>query len=185
MLVAPRSRAVSTTIVASLLIVVVVVAGLGFYFYSTSTTRGGTTTTGGSKVFKIILFTDVPSQTSYAISLTGGFNAAVQKLNNTNGYTIKTAYAYNIGYGDAVAFEQSYASQGYNLIIGGDFGYDASINQVAQSFPSLQFFGTSFAHTAANVGTYGSDVWEGEFEAGVLAGLMTKSNIIGLVTAFS
>jgi basic membrane protein A len=57
---------------------------------------------------------------------------------------------------------------------------------VAKANPNVQFFCAVCDSTQlhANMGTWAGDYWKGQFLAGMLAGLMTKSNIVGWVTGF-
>jgi basic membrane protein A and related proteins len=181
-----RRIAISTITSVIIIVVVIVVAAIGGVLYFVYNPGGSTTTTQSLKVFKILMFTSTPSTTTWGETITTGIDQAISALNNTHGYTLQLTTAFNIGYGSAASFMSGYASQGYNLIMAQDVGYVSAVNSTAGSFPSVYFWGPTFGSILSkNVGAWEIDHWKGEYEAGVVAGLMTKSNVIGFVTAFN
>ena len=185
MLLSRRKAVTTTTTIAVVVIVLIAGVGVTYFALNSSATPTQTTTTATYKVFRILMFTTTPATTSWGAEITRGLNQAVSALNNTNGYTLKTTTAFNIAYGDAQSFMQSYAQQGYNLIMAQDVGYAGSVAAVAAQFPNVQFWGPTFGDiVTANLGAWSIDHWKGEYMAGVVAGLMTTTNKIGFVTAF-
>jgi len=74
--------------------------------------------------------------------------------------------------------------KGHNLIFTTSFGFmDATID-VANRNKDVVFMHCSGFKTAENVGTYFGRMYEPRYLAGIVAGKMTKSNIIGFVGAF-
>ena len=74
--------------------------------------------------------------------------------------------------------------KGHNLIFTTSFGYmDATID-VAKRNKDIVFMHCSGFKTAENVGTYFGRMYEPRYLSGIVAGKMTKSNIIGYVAAF-
>jgi basic membrane protein A len=74
--------------------------------------------------------------------------------------------------------------KGHNLIFTTSFGFmDATID-VAKRNKDIVFMHCSGFKTAENVGTYFGRMYEPRYLAGIVAGKMTKSNIIGYVGAF-
>lgn len=78
----------------------------------------------------------------------------------------------------------SLAQKGYNLIFTTSFGYMDPTIEVASKFPNVVFMHCSGYKTAANVGTYFGRIYQARYLAGMVAGKMTKSNVIGYVAAF-
>lgn len=75
---------------------------------------------------------------------------------------------------------RDYAQQGYDLVIGHGFQFQEPILKVAQEFPKTHFaLGTGFK-MAANVSVYDVKLEQGGYVMGVLAGLTTKSNVLGV-----
>lgn len=76
------------------------------------------------------------------------------------------------------------ALSGADLIFTTSFGYmDATIN-VAAKFPNVKFEHATGYKRAENVGTYSARFYEGRAVQGLIAGRMTKSNIIGYIASF-
>lgn len=74
--------------------------------------------------------------------------------------------------------------KGHNLIFTTSFGYmDATID-VAKRNKDVVFMHCSGFKTAENVGTYFGRMYEPRYLAGIVAGKMTKKNVIGYVGAF-
>ncbi|AKI97373.1 BMP family ABC transporter substrate-binding protein [Kosmotoga pacifica] len=78
---------------------------------------------------------------------------------------------------------RNYAQRGYDLIFATSFGYMDPIINVAKKYPKTIFMHCSGYKTAENVGTYFGRMYEPRFLTGLIAGIMTKSNIIGYVAA--
>lgn len=74
--------------------------------------------------------------------------------------------------------------KGHNLIFTTSFGYmDATID-VARRNPDVVFMHCSGFKSAENVGNYFGRMYEPRYLSGIIAGKMTKSNVIGFVGAF-
>ncbi|MCP4405982.1 MAG: BMP family ABC transporter substrate-binding protein [bacterium] len=83
---------------------------------------------------------------------------------------------------DAGAAIRDYALQGYNIIIAHGAQYQSLLNEIAPEFPKTTFaYGTGFATEAPNIFAYDPHAQEGAYLLGIIAGLKTKSNIIGIV----
>ena len=83
---------------------------------------------------------------------------------------------------DAGSAARQYAAQGFNIIIGHGAQYKNMIMEMAEEFPNVTFaFGTSAEKGPKNVFTYMPESEETGYLNGVIAGLTTKSNIIGYV----
>lgn len=74
-----------------------------------------------------------------------------------------------------------YAQQGYDLIVGHGFQFQEPIIKVAEEYPDVNFaIGTGFK-MAPNVGVYDVKLEQGGYLMGLIAGYLTKSNIVGVV----
>ncbi|WP_303851245.1 BMP family ABC transporter substrate-binding protein [Seleniivibrio woodruffii] len=78
----------------------------------------------------------------------------------------------------------SLAQKGYNLIFTTSFGYMDPTIEVASKFPDVVFMHCSGYKTAENVGTYFGRIYQPRYLSGMVAGKMTKTNVIGYVAAF-
>ncbi|MEW6226776.1 MAG: BMP family protein [Bacillota bacterium] len=75
-----------------------------------------------------------------------------------------------------------YARRGYDLVIGHGGEFDAAVLQVAARFPKTKFVVTNGQATGANVASLAINHWQGAYLGGAVAGLMTKSNKVAIVT---
>jgi basic membrane protein A len=91
----------------------------------------------------------------------------------------------NVGYPEFERVLREYSSRGYNLIVGDAFGSDDKLRRVAKQYPQVNFlFGSALPPQAPNVGVFNSWIEETTYLTGVLAGLMSKTGTVGIVTSF-
>jgi simple sugar transport system substrate-binding protein len=82
---------------------------------------------------------------------------------------------------DAERVFRDMVSQGNTLIFGTTFGYMEPMLKVANDNPNVKFEHATGYKTAANMRTYDTRTYEGAYMAGVVAGGMTKTNVLGVV----
>ncbi|MCX7272630.1 MAG: BMP family ABC transporter substrate-binding protein [Burkholderiales bacterium] len=82
---------------------------------------------------------------------------------------------------DAERVFRDMASQGNKLIFGTTFGYMEPMLKVAETAKDVKFEHATGFKQAENLRTYDSRTYEGAYMAGVIAGKMTKSNVLGVV----
>ncbi|MCK6425625.1 MAG: BMP family ABC transporter substrate-binding protein [Burkholderiaceae bacterium] len=82
---------------------------------------------------------------------------------------------------DAERVMRDLVGQGNKLIFGTTFGYMEPMLKVAADHADVRFEHATGYKTAANMRTYDSRTYEGAYMAGVIAGKMTKSNVLGVV----
>lgn len=75
------------------------------------------------------------------------------------------------------------AEQGNKVIFATSFGYMDYLIKVAKKYPDVVFMHCSGYKTADNAGTYFGRMYEPRYLSGIVAGMKTKSNIIGYVAA--
>ncbi len=98
---------------------------------------------------------------------------------------VETAYIENVPEGpDAERVIRDFAQKGYNLIFTTSFGFMDPTITVAKEFPETWFVHISGYKTAENVSTVFGGIEEARYLSGLVAGKMTKTNIIGYVAAF-
>ena len=85
---------------------------------------------------------------------------------------------------DAERVFENMARKGYDLIFGTSYGYMDPMLKVAANFPDSTFMHCSGFKTAENMGNYFGRMYQARYLTGMVAGAMTKSNIIGYVAAF-
>ena len=85
---------------------------------------------------------------------------------------------------DAERVIRKLASDGHKLIYTTSFGFMEPTLKVAKTFPKVKFAHCTGYKRAPNVSTYSGRFYEGRYLTGLIAGRMTKSNVIGYVAAF-
>ena len=82
---------------------------------------------------------------------------------------------------DAANIIRGYAAKGYNLIIAHGSQYGGTIQQLAPKYPNVSFAWGTAASTFGlkNVYAYQAASNQGGYVQGYMAGLLTKSNVIG------
>lgn len=75
-------------------------------------------------------------------------------------------------------------ADGNQLIFADDFGYQNFVKQVAQANPKVTFVNEQATYLLPNMSSAYGKLEEGKYVAGVVAGLMTKTNVLGYVAAY-
>ncbi|HPE59485.1 MAG TPA: BMP family ABC transporter substrate-binding protein [Thiolinea sp.] len=76
------------------------------------------------------------------------------------------------------------AASGNKIIFATSFGYMNPTLKVAKAFPDTDFDHATGYKTAENMGNYNARFYEGRYLAGIVAGSMSQSNVLGYVAAF-
>jgi len=98
------------------------------------------------------------------------------------GDQIETAYAESVPEGmEALQTIRSYIKRGYKVIFATSFGYMDPTYEAAQEYPDVHFFHCSGYKTYKNMTAYFGRIYQPSFLSGLVAGMMTKTNIIGYV----
>ncbi|WP_461834789.1 BMP family ABC transporter substrate-binding protein [Desulfothermus sp.] len=98
---------------------------------------------------------------------------------------VKTYYLESIREGqDAERVLTNMARKGYDLIFATSYGYMDSVIKVAKRFPNVIFMHCSGFKRAKNVGTYFGRMYQARYLTGMVAGYMTKTNVLGYVAAY-
>jgi basic membrane lipoprotein Med (substrate-binding protein (PBP1-ABC) superfamily) len=182
-----RTRTALGRTTAAVFILLIILSGVGGYFVGTSYV-GSKVTTAQAAPFKIGLITLSEGATStWTRAHTSGLMAAINQFNSTAAPIQIVLERFDVTEADAVQVLTNLASSGTNLIIAAAVNYEPMVRQVAPKYPNVKFLSCCWANSSGlppNVSLYGWDVWEGYYPAGVVAGSVTKTNVIGFVTAF-
>jgi len=107
---------------------------------------------------------------------------ARKALEKEFGDKISTSFVENVPESaDAERVIKDMVGQGNKLIFGTTFGYMDTMLKVAGESPDVKFEHATGYKQAPNMNTYDSRTYEGAYMAGVVAGSMTKSNVLGVV----
>jgi nucleoside-binding protein len=106
-------------------------------------------------------------------------------LQKALGDKVKTTYVENVPESaDAERVIRQLAADGNKLIFTTSFGYMEPTLKVAKLFPKVYFEHATGYKTAPNMATYQTRFYEGAYLLGVIAGKMTKTNVLGFVGSF-
>ena len=101
------------------------------------------------------------------------------------GDKVETTYVENVAEGpDAERVVQRLAQTGHNLIFTTSFGFMNPTLKVAKRFPKVKFEHATGFKRSANVSTYSGRFYEGRHVIGLIAGKMTKTNVVGYIASF-
>jgi len=101
------------------------------------------------------------------------------------GNAVKTTVVDNVAEGaDSERVVRDLAQQGHDVIFTTSFGYMEPTLKVAKEFPNVKFESITGYKTDVNVSVANARYYEGRYLAGVAAGRMTQSNVVGYVAGF-
>jgi basic membrane protein A and related proteins len=86
--------------------------------------------------------------------------------------------------GDFARVLREYAEQGHGLIMGDAFGTERITRKVARDYPEVAFaFGSGIGPAEPNFGVFDNWIHEPAYLAGMIAGKLTGSGVVGVVAA--
>jgi basic membrane protein A and related proteins len=98
---------------------------------------------------------------------------------------VETAYSESVPPADIEAAARDYASRGYNVVLLHCATFTDAGLKVAKDFPKTFFTVTSAISVPENVISINLQQQQGTFLAGVLAGMVTKSNRLGGILSYN
>jgi basic membrane protein A len=170
-----------STVIHSLFALTVAACGKGDKDrVDTSTTVADSTTNSvtnaASATFKVALLTSGPVSDQ---GWNGGAYQGLLRIRDSLGAQIS-----NIQTRTPAEIEENfrqYGAQGYQLVIGHGFEFQDPALRVSPDFPKTTYVIASGGKTGANVSSIEFAFGEGAYLAGMVAGLTTKSNVIGII----
>lgn len=123
-----------------------------------------------------------------ALLLTGpvsddGWNASAHEGLEAIRYSLGAGISY-VESLEKSQFEENfrqYAAQGYDLVFGHGYEFGDAALRVAEAFPNTKFVVVAGNKSAPNVASIHFRLEQATYELGVLAGMMSRSGVIGLV----
>src|SRR4051794_15962289 len=100
------------------------------------------------------------------------------------GDKVETPFVENVPEADSERAIEQLARTGHQLIFTTSFGFMEPTVKVAKKYPNIKFEHATGFKRSPNLSTYAAKFHEGRYVTGVIAGKMTKSNVIGYVGAF-
>ena len=132
--------------------------------------------TGGGKSFRVALLTPGPISDQ---SWNGGAYKGLERIRDSLGASIS-----HIETRTPAEFEENfrqYGAQGYDLVFGHGFEFQDAAVRVAPEYPKTVYVTTSGNRTGANVAGMEFAFEDASYQAGMLAGAMTKSGVVGVI----
>lgn len=136
--------------------------------------KEGAATAG--KPFKVALLTPGPISDQ---SWNGGAYQGLMRIKDSLGATVS-----HIQTKTPAEFEEQfrqYGSQGYDLVFGHGFEFQDAAKRVGPDFPKTIYITTSSSTSGANVAGISFAFADASYLAGMLAGSMTKTNVLGVI----
>ena len=152
--------------------VLILTLGLGVGSFSVHA-QDGSPTAAGKRV--AVLFPGLVDDQSWN-------QAGFEGLQQAEEAGAEIAYTERVNQSQQVEVFRNYAQQGYNVVIGHGGEYMDAALQVGQEFPDVQFVVTNGNESASNVTSFALSYHDMGYLAGALAGLMTESNQVAVVT---
>ena len=110
---------------------------------------------------------------------------AARKLIESEFPGLKTGIVESVPEGpDAERVIETFIRNGSKVIFATSFGYMDPVQNVAVRHPDVIFMHCSGYKRADNVGTYFGRIYQPRYLSGLVAGSMTKSNVIGYIAAY-
>lgn len=136
---------------------------------------------GGKTIKAAFVYTGPINDHGWTNAHDDGRKALEQAL----GSSVETAYTENVPEtADSQRVFEDYARKGFDVIYGTSFGFMDYMLEAAKSFPNVKFEHATGFKTAANMSTYFAAEEEPRYVSGIMAGKMTKSNVLGFVGTF-
>ncbi|HHE64561.1 MAG TPA: BMP family ABC transporter substrate-binding protein [Bacteroidetes bacterium] len=89
----------------------------------------------------------------------------------------------NVASSDFERVMREYAERDYNIIFGDSFGSEEAARRVAKDYPEIAFcFGSGLGPQEPNFSVFDNWMHESAYLCGMIAGMITETNIIGVVS---
>lgn len=138
--------------------------------------KSGTADSAAAPAFRVALLTPGPISDK---SWNGGAYDGLTALRDTLGAQIS-----HIQTKTPAEFEENfrqYGAQGYTMVVGHGFEFQDAATRVAPSYPKTNYIVTSGRVTGPNLAGVAFLFEEASYQAGMIAGAVTKTNKLGLI----
>ena len=139
-----------------------------------------TTTVAAAEKLKVAAIYTLPVEQQWISRIHKALNAAQDRGE------IEYLYSENVANNDYERVMREYAEQGQQLIVGEVFGLERAARKVAKDYQDTAFLmGSSFTPTAPNFSVFDNWIHEPSYLSGMVAGAMSKTNLIGMVGGYA
>ena len=139
-------------------------------------TPGQAGTPAGTRSFRVALLTPGPISDQ---SWTGGAYQGLLRIRDSLGASVS-----HIQTKTPAEFEEQfrqYGAQGYDLVFGHGFEFQDAAKRVGADFPKTIYITTSSSTSGRNVGGLEFAFADAAYLAGLIAGTLTHTNVVGVV----
>jgi basic membrane protein A len=151
-------------------------AGAALAVASTLLTAG---TALAQQKLKVAAIYTVPVEQQWVSRIHKALNAAKARGD------IEYVFSENVSNADYERVMRQYAEQGNTLIVGEAFAVEAAARKVAKDYPKVSFLlGSSGKPQDPNFSVFDNFIQEPAYLSGMIAGAMSKSNLIGMVGGY-
>jgi basic membrane lipoprotein Med (substrate-binding protein (PBP1-ABC) superfamily) len=161
-------------LIAAAVIVIVIIAAAVVYLAS----QPALTPTPTPTKIKMAVVYVTPVEEPWNSALHTAMTKAVSELG------IEYDYQESVSVADVERVLRDYVQRGYDLIWAHSYGFGDAARKVGRDFPNAKILHGSGLETTSNVGIYDYWIHEATYLEGVIAGLMTKTNKIGIVAGY-
>lgn len=128
---------------------------------------------------KVAAIYTVPVEQQWVSRIHLALNKAVERGD------IDYVFSENVANTDYERVMREYAEAGHDLVVGEVFGVERAARQVAKDYPNTAFLmGSSFGPSGDNFSVFDNWIHEPSYLTGMVAGSLTKSNLIGVVGGY-
>ena len=163
-----------TLMIGVVAVIIVVIAGAGIYIAIQPAPTP-------QKLKMAVLLPGSITDAGWNSAMYVGATEVAQKMNST----VQVDIAEGLGEVGVEPTMRDYCSRGYTILICWTITYQDPALKVAADYPNVWFIVSSAWNKTSNVINFGGPMWEGAFLAGMVAGAVTNSNVIGAVAGFN
>ena len=128
---------------------------------------------------KVAAIYTVPVEQQWVSRIHLALNKAVERGD------IDYVFSENVANTDYERVMREYAEAGHDLVVGEVFGVERAARQVAKDYPKTAFLmGSSFGPSGDNFSVFDNWIHEPSYLTGMVAGSLSKSNLIGVVGGY-
>ncbi len=156
------------------------VLGLGAGLMGFAASGGSVFAQAKSRPIKVAAIYTVPVEQQWVSRIHKALNAAKERGD------ITYKFSENVANNDYERIMRQYSEEGSDLVIGEIFGVERPARRVAAAYPKVAYLmGSSFGPSKPNLSVFDNFIHEPSYLTGMVAGKMTKSNLIGMVGGYA
>ncbi|MEM3556511.1 MAG: BMP family ABC transporter substrate-binding protein [Conexivisphaerales archaeon] len=178
---AKRFKSISTVAIVAVIIIIIVIAGVGGYYYYMSTTKVTHPPSSKGSVKIALLLPGVETDLSWNEAGYASTQQLAKDLTNA-GYNVTVSVAEGLYTPEEIQpAMQTYASKGYNIIIGMGYQDQAPATSIYTQYPNTLFLIADGYQSGPNMQIVIDDAAQLGFVQGVQAALLSKNHVVAAI----